>query len=463
MPTIKLSDRLVKHAQPDGGRVEYWDAVLSGFGLRVAGRRGGEPVKTWFVRYRMGGRQYRMKLGTYPALSLANARAAAENAFKAVARGENPAAKAAISERAYTVTDLVIEFVERYARPKNRSWAETARLLGVVPDPSKAEDGDGNPVEPEKRPLIAKGGVAAAWKRKRAEDVTRRDVVELLDGIVDRGAPMMANRTLAHLRRMFGWAVERDILTTSPVANIKMPAKEQDRDRVLSDEELRTAWIACRTLGWPFGHIISLLIVTAQRRDEVASMARADLDRSHMLWVMPRTETKSNRLHEVPLSPLAMEVLSMVPGGDGPFVFSTTGKTPVSGFSKAKARLDELMLVELQRLAVERGGDAKEVRLEPWRLHDLRRTAASGMARLGVPVHVLSHILNHTPGSTSGVTAIYNRYAYLPEKRAALVAWAEHVSSIVNSGDTLAKGPVDGLTAGDALAPASSTAAELSP
>lgn len=387
MPTVKLTDRLVKHASGDGGRVEYWDAVLRGFGLRVADRAGAEPVKTWFIRYRMDGRQHRLKLGTYPAVPLAAARSAAETAFKAIARGENPAAKVEAPARPYTVADMVAEFIERHAKPNTRSWAETNRIL--------------------------QRHVVSRWGAKEPAALGRRDVIELLDAIADAGAPIMANRTLAHVRKLFGWAVERDILSASPVANVKPPAREQDRDRVLSDDEVRAIWDACDGLGWPFGPIVRLLLVTAQRRDEVATMRREDLQLEPGLWVVPRTETKSDRLHEVPLSPLAVEVLAGLPQFDGPLVFSTTGVTAVSGFSKAKLRLDDLSGVS------------------GWRFHDLRRTAASGMARLGVAEHTLRRILNHAPASTSGVTAVYNRYAYLAEKRAALDLWARHVEALI--------------------------------
>jgi integrase len=236
----------------------------------------------------------------------------------------------------------------------------------------------------------------------------------------------MANRTLAYLRKMLSWAVERGIITASPAAGVGAPGGEETRDRVLAPGELAAVWRACDALGWPFGPLVQLLVVTAQRRDEVAHMAWPDLDLERKLWTLPRELTKSDRVHEVPLSDLAIETIEALPRIGTGLVFPAhraRSTNPVSGFSKAKARLD----AELARAGV--GA------LKPWRLHDLRRTAASEMARLGHPPHVVAAVLNHAPAATHGITAIYVRHRYGDEKRQALAAWARELERIVGRGE----------------------------
>jgi integrase len=247
------------------------------------------------------------------------------------------------------------------------------------------------------------------WRNRPVASISRRDVIDLVDGIVERGAPAQANRSLARLRAVFNWAVEKDRVATSPVAKMKMPSRETPRDRVLTDDEMRWFWRACERVGWPFGPLCRLLLLTAQRRTEVASMAWSEVDLNKHLWIIPRQKTKSDREHVVALSDAAIGVLRKLPN-HGRLVFSTTGQTPVSGFSWAKRSLDEAMRRDS-------GAD-----IPAWTLHDLRRTGATGMARLGVAPHVVEKILNHTGGAIGGVASIYNRFAYLDERRAALEA-----------------------------------------
>jgi integrase len=229
----------------------------------------------------------------------------------------------------------------------------------------------------------------------------------------DRGNPIAANRVLAAVRKMFGWAVERDILTASPVVNVKAPGREIERERVLTDDELIAVWTAADTMGSASGSFLKTLILTGQRRDEVSSMRWADLDLTVRIWTLPRQATKGDRSHEVPLSPLAIEVLTALPR-TGTYVFSSTrGERPISGYSKIKARAEKL------------------AGFDDWRIHDLRRTAGTGMARAGTAVSTISRVLNHKEG---GVTKIYNRYSYLDEKRHALETWARKVGSLVRPG-----------------------------
>jgi integrase len=278
---------------------------------------------------------------------------------------------------------LAAQFITRYAKPKNRSWQGTERLLALH--------------------------VLPRWGKREAASITRRDVLDLMDALVDGGLPIGANRVLAAVRKMFGWAVERDILPTSPVVNVRAPGKETERDRVLTDEELKKVWEGAERKGGVSGAFLKTLILTAQRRDEVSSMRWEDLDLEARVWTLPREVTKGDRSHEVPLSPAVIEVLSALPR-TGAYVFSSTrGERPISGYSKIKVAVDKLAGVD------------------DWRLHDLRRTTGTGMARGGIATSTISRVLNHREG---GVTKIYNRYGYLDEKRHALETWARKVESL---------------------------------
>jgi integrase len=271
--------------------------------------------------------------------------------------------------------------------------------------------------------------VLPAWGTRKIEEIARSDVVALLDRIVDRGSPVAANRTLAAVRKLFNWCVERSIIPISPCAGVRPASQEKSRDRVLSDYELQLVWRAAEHVGWPFGPLVQLLILTGQRRDEVARMHWSEVTENGTLWVIPGERTKNGTVHDVPLSKPAQELLKALPCiGGAEYVFTTTGMTPVSGYSNAKERLDAVMLRLARDDAAARGEEPDRVQVQPWRLHDLRRTVASGMARLGQPVHVIEAVLNHRSGTISGVAAVYNRYNYLEEKRNALVAWSRFIS-----------------------------------
>lgn len=375
-----------------GERLELWDAVLPGLGIRIAhpSSRHEAGAKTWFVRYRSNGAQRRMKIGTYPTLGLSEAREVARQVFTAVGAGKDPAAEkrdASSRARVDTFERVAEAFITRYAKRHNKSWQETERIL--------------------------KRYVIPIWGPRQVRDITRPDVLALLDDMVDRGAPVMAKQTHSTIRKLFYWAVERGILDTSPCVRIPIPAKANERDRVLTDDELRAVWLACDPLKWPFGPAIRLLVLTGQRRDEVATMRWPDIDLDTGLWTIPRELMKGDRAHEVPLSSIAKEIILSLPKLDETLVFTTKGRVPITGFSNAKRRLDELSGVA------------------DWRIHDLRRTAASGMARLGVEPHVVEKVLGHQTGTISGVAAIYNRHGYQAEKQEALERWAREVLRLV--------------------------------
>jgi integrase len=395
MPTEKLSEKRVASVQPpQSGRLELWDALVPGFGLRVTDK----GAKSWCVMYRHAGVKKRLTLGAYPAKSLADAREAAREALRKVERNVDPvaerkAAKAAPPPRVDTFESVVAEFMKRHVLARGRRDANgTQRIF-------------------EKH-------VLSRWRDRDMKSIRKRDVIELLDAIVDQGTPIAANRVLAHVRKLFNWALERDIVEATPIGGIKPPSEENRRDRVLADEELFVVWKAAGTLGYPFGHFHRMLIATAQRRTEVASMRRADIDRSNGLWTIAAKDTKADRVHVVPLSALALCILDELPQA-GPYLFTTTGVGPIAAFAKAKVKLDEAAA----ELRVKAGRDP----LSAWILHDLRRTASTGMARLKVPRFIIERVLNHADRT---VTGRYDRYEYLDEKRDALERWGKHVEYI---------------------------------
>lgn len=414
-------------------RVEVPDGLLPGLYLVV------QPsgAKSWCARYRAAGQPRKLTLGTYPALDLGAARDAARDAFRRAQKGEDPAgekqaAKRGARERGEAernVFDAVArQFLDRYAKPKNRSWRETARLLGLVHDPAKLDQAD------KPQSFIAnEGGLAERWGKRRLQDIARRDIIEVLDEIVDRGAPIAANRTLAALRKLFAWIVDRGILVASPAAGVKPPSAESSRDRVLSDDELRAIWMAADEMAWPFGRLVQALILTGQRRDEVCKMTDRELSLMNKLWSIARERVKNNQAQDVPLSAASIRLFEGLPNikGESGYIFTTNGRTPVSGFSKAKDRLHELALKHLRKQAEERGEDQSKVTLPPWRLHDIRRTVASGMARLGINLPIIEKVLNHTSGSFGGIVGVYQRHSFADEKRAALESWGRFVTALV--------------------------------
>ena len=247
--------------------------------------------------------------------------------------------------------------------------------------------------------------VLPAWRDRKIADIRRSDVRDLIGGIEGASLP---NYVLAVIRPIFRFAVAREWIDASPVEGVSKPLHEQSRDRVLSMEKVAAVWKAAGLLGYPAGQFVRILLLTAQRRTEVASMRWQDVDLDAATWIIPGAETKSERTHLVPLSAAALAILREVPQL-GPYVFTSDGETHLSGYAKAKSRLDTYVA-------------AAGVKLTPWRLHDLRRTAATHMVRLGVSETTVGRVLNH---ATAGVTAkVYALHSYAPEKRSALDRWA---------------------------------------
>lgn len=398
-------------------RTEIPDAGLPGLYLVV------QPSgsMSWAVRYRHGGRPRKMTIGPFvlgedATFPLGLAREAAREALRIVADGRDPAAERAEREaRRPAEMDLVPavldDFIKRHVKRENRE--STQRNVVAFID---------NYIRPK-------------WKTRDIKTITKRDVVDLLDDIADGGAPESAARVRAILSKLFNWCIDRDIVSASPVPRGSTARQGASRERVLTEEEIRLLWLGCDKAGWPFGPLVKLLLLTAQRRNEVAHAEHREftLTGNDQHWVIPAERSKNGQEHAVPLSALVLEIIEGLPKVGEKYLLSTTGETPVSGFSRAKKIIDAEMLALAKKEAVDRGEDPDEVKLAPWTLHDLRRTAASGMARLGFPVHVVEAVLNHKSGTIKGVAAVYNRYDYADEKRRALAAWASLIVSIVSS------------------------------
>jgi integrase len=397
----KLTDAAVLKKRPDPSkRLEIHDSG----GLYLVIQPSG--AKSWAFRYRYAGKSRKLTIGAYPSLDLARARSRVAAERVRVQDGADPATEHRIA--ASSADDFgaaAVQFIQRYAKPKNRGWRESARLIGLIPDPRAPSD--------DPATFVAhKHGAVKKWGHRKISEITRADVNRLLDDIVDRGAPIGANRVFSALRKLFNWAEGRYGLEVNPCSRVQRPSAENSRDRVLTDDEIKAVWRAAAELGGAFGPFVRLLILTGQRRNEVAGMEWRELD-GH-LWKLPRGRVKNDNGHEVPLSAEALAVIAGVPRIHGrELLFSTTGETAISGFSKAKIEIDEIAGVE------------------DWTLHDLRRTMASGMARLGVSLPVIEKILNHSSGSFRGVVGVYQRHSFADEKRAALDLWGAHVARLV--------------------------------
>jgi len=397
-----LTAKQVEHMQPTGKRYEVPAGPPAGLYLVVHAT----GTKAWLYRYRYHGRTRGL---TLKAETLAAARAEAQSKQKDLEKGKDPA---------------ILQAVEEQKAIPN--------LCKAVADEWLKREVKGTATHDEVQRILNKE-VLDEWKHRTITDIQRPDVLRILDAIVDRKAPVLANRTLSILKRWFRWTVERGYVQASPVAGLRPPAKEVSRDRVLTHDELAEIWNAATDLAFPFGQWFQFLILTGQRRGEVSSMqwAHVDLKAEQPLWTLPKEFTKARRIHDVPLAPAAKQLLETAPRFKGPYIFTTTsGKLPISGFSKAKEAIDKAILNRRKEAAEKAGDSAKVKGLAEWHVHDLRRTLATWMADHDVAPHVLSAVLNHSPGSTMGITAIYARSKWAKEKRDALNRWAEYLRSL---------------------------------
>ena len=387
MTTTLFTDRTLRALKSNNGKRAYvWDSKLRGFGVRL------EPsgTKSFVLKYRFKGHQRMVTIDQYPVLSLSNARSQAHAILGRVHEGVDPNQTGLLPSKIATFANLLDAYIDKHCatatRANTRREVERALRKEFLP----------------------------SWRRRDITEIEKTDVVAVLDGIMARGTPSAANHAFTYINHFFNWTLSRGVVDISPCHGLSAPAPKKSRHRVLSDQELATVWQTARETPYPFGTIVQLLILTGQRRGEVTTMQWEHVDLVDALWTLPPECTKNNREHLVPLSPAAVDLLDDTPHLSETLVFPARGSitSAFSGFSKCKRRLDDTC------------------GLSRWTLHDLRRTVATGLAKLDVDPHVIERALNHVSGSFAGVAGTYNRYAYFDETRGALNRWAEYVESL---------------------------------
>lgn len=358
---------------PEKGQQEYPDHAVTGLRLRV----GVGGAKTWTLRRRVGAKIINRKLGAYPSMRLAEARRAAESAIASLER------EGSTEGLDRTFGQVAQHWLDNKAKAKNRRWAHQEAQM--------------------------KRHILPSWKDRPIGGIKRHEIRELVEGVEGEVLP---NRILALVKTIFRYAVSRDWLEASPVEGIEKPKAERARDRVLDMGEIARVWAAAGLLGYPEGHWVRVLLLTAQRGGEVTAMEWSHLDLEAGTWTIPAENAKADRANLVPLSPAVVSLIDSMPRL-GKFVFTTSGDKPVNGFAKAKLTLDRYI-----------AGTGEP--LDVWRFHDLRRSAATHMVRLGVTETIVSRVLNH---ATVGITAqVYALHSYAPEKRVALDKWAVEIN-----------------------------------
>ncbi|MDF2493263.1 site-specific integrase [Sphingomonas sp.] len=418
MASARITKTAVESIQPGKSDVFVWDAgdrSIKGFGVKVTP----SGSRIYVFQYRLGGRgskTSRFTIGKHGVWTADRARAEAERLARLVGQGGDPSADK--KERRRQAVDLAFDayardrFLAGYAKTEwARSYGLAERSLRLHAIPALGS----TPL-----PKIKKADISALFDRLPATNAgTRRN-------------------TFTVLRRLFRVAVSRGDIERSPMEGYEPPRAPASRDRVLTDDELVTIWKAAGTLGYPFGPYFQILLLTGQRREEVAGLEWSELQRDAALWTLPAARAKNDVAHLVHLTDAVVEILDSMPGVTRAagkvkwprkgLVFTTNGKTSVSGYSKAKARL-ERAIDDVLKEEAGAGGDPPP--FAAWRVHDLRRTLATGLQRLGVRFEVTEAVLNHVSGAKSGVAGVYQRHDWRDEKRAALEAWGRHVAQLL--------------------------------
>lgn len=410
---MKLSDATVRAARcPDGAKdVLIFDGALRGFALRVTA----SGNRVFLYQYRTAGQRRRMVIGEWGIgkMTAARARARAEELRGAVRAGRDPwgeakqaqqaarsaeqMEKAKAAEAAYTVSVMIEQWQQLHLAERRQSYRNHA--------PKRVRE------------------ALQKWLDTPAAAFQRAEAVRVLDAVKVSRGPIAANRVRAYAGACFGWARKRNAIPENPFAGLAKPADERPRERTLSDAELARVWHAASKLPDPHCDLIRLLILTGQRRSEVAGMKWTEIDEAEAIWMISSDRVKNGRRHgshSVPLSTPVIHLLSERERvKDCDLVLpSSAGKAPVS-YSRSKALLDATLSTD--------GGP----RIAPWTLHDLRRTVATGLQRLGVRLEVTERVLNHLTGTRTGIVAVYQRHTWRAETRAALAAWGEHLMAIV--------------------------------
>ena len=400
MPGFKFGVRSIPSSpEGDADQTDYWDETVPGFGMRVS--KGG--TRTWVVMYRYNGTKRRMKIGTYPNKSLADARDEARNALRLAEDGKDPAGdKRQLKIRMDTVADLAIVYIEQHAKRNKRSWKKDEQILNR-----------------EVLPVIG---------RMRVTDVQKSDVRRVLAPIIDRGAPIRANHTLEIVRKMYNWHIqENDAPIINPAAGITKPGKSNSRTRYLSDDEFKAFWKALtpERLGVRGVAAFQLIALTMQREMEVLRMRWKDIDWKESTWTIPENHAKNELEHVVPLGKFSMRCLRMLKR------LSRRGETYVfpSEFLREKQQVDthvRRVFVEKRIIKIREAAELIDVTI-----HDLRRSGTTYMSKLKVPQHIKKKLLNHVKRNKADVTDIYDRFEYLEEKREAMVKWESFLLEMV--------------------------------
>jgi len=382
---MRMTDKSVRAARPTATRQQIADDLIKGLYLIV------QPTgkKSWTARYRHGGVQRRVTLGYYPVIGLAEARKLAGDLLAQARAGADPAASA-------------------------RAKADAPdRTVGAVLD----DYGNRKLTQLKAGDLVKREldrFVRAAWGGREIDAVARADVQAMIDGIEKSGRIPTANRVLAYTKAFFSWCEDKGIITDNPAQKVKKAGKEEARDRVLSGNEIRWFWQSCLNLGYPWGHLGRMLLLTAQRLNEIARLTEDEIDGESI--VLAKARTKNGRPHSLPLPGAAVDLLDELPviAGRPRYLFTTTGRGPVQGFHKGR----EYLAKEMERVAaVERG---EPVTIPHWTFHDLRRTAATCMADAGMWRQDIEAVLNHAPPK---LEETYQRYNAPMRVRDALTQW----------------------------------------
>ncbi|HXG88977.1 MAG TPA: tyrosine-type recombinase/integrase [Vicinamibacterales bacterium] len=386
-----LTPKRVAAVQPDARRMELGDTVIPGLWLRVAPT----GVKTWAVRYRHRGRTCRFTLGSTKVLSLAEARERARTILRSATDDRDPAREKQQARRAQTVDDLAALYIEKWAKARKKSW--------------KADDN------------LLRRKILPSWRHRSIAEITRHDVIVLVESIAAQGAPVVANRVTALVSKMFAFALDRGLISVSPAVRIPRPCVERARDRVLSDDELRRLWAACETLPGPMAAFYRLRLLTAQRGGELAALRWQDVDLVNRWLTIPGPVAKNGLAHRVPVNDTAHAILTGL-RADADRILAARHARGDSRPKPIAFVLDGALGKRQQAEATASFG------IEDFRGHDLRRTAASRMTSGGIPRLVVGKILNHREG---GVTAVYDRHSYDAEKVAALTWWDHKLQAIL--------------------------------
>ena len=367
-----------------------WDSKLIGFGQRIRNGR-----KSWIIQYRVGHQQRRMKIGDGEKLTRAQAREAARKILAKVELDQDPVGdkKQKRKDDKFTLRAVIADYLDvKRTQVRATTFNQVSRYLNEAWKPLH-----GTPINA----------------------ITRRDVAHELGKITKRNGATTADRARTVLSGLYSWAIGQGFAETNPIIGTNRPAQPKARERVLSDHELAAIWRASGDDA--YGKVLRLLILLANRREEIGGLKESEIDTENRVLRLPPERTKSGKAHVVPLSDLAWAILSEQPRLEGrEHVFAhDRGKGGFTGWSHGKADLD-------QRL-----GEA----VKGWRLHDLRRTAATRMADLGVMPHVIEAVLGHHSGHKAGTAGIYNRSGYPNEVRNALMLWSDHVRALVEGGE----------------------------